>query len=348
MCMAVSGRCLISDYLAGRSGNKGKLHAAVPVALPHGIPGGGGSTARASGLPLEEDDRGAYLFNARDMNMLAHLDDLRAAGVDSLKIEGRNKKAFYVATVVNAYRQVLDGADPAAFAPRARGHLAPPVLHRVLTTGRGQQAPQQDGYLQGCLHAATVEACEPAESGGGAAPAGAAERPAEGSPAEDRANPGAPAVACLPGHRALPQPLLRGRRARSGLAARADSRARSAGAVPAARGGGRGAPGSRRCRWRTAPWTATSSKRPSSCASTTSCAPARSRRGRSARPPCFRRAKPADAPPAAGRAVYTPQERTKDRRRSGARRQEGQHETDLGRVLFDLPAHLLRDVPAER
>lgn len=192
MCMAVSGRCLISDYLAGRSGNKGnctqpcRWHYRMEYRVEEEYRPG-------EWMPLEEDDRGAYLFNARDMNMLAHLDDLRAAGVDSLKIEGRNKKAFYVATVVNAYRQVLDGADPAAFAPELEA-----ISHRPYSTGfyygRGQQAPQQDGYLQGCLHAATVEACEPAEGGGGAAPAGAAERPAEGSPAEDRANPGAPAA----------------------------------------------------------------------------------------------------------------------------------------------------------
>lgn len=192
MCMAVSGRCLISDYLAGRSGNKGnctqpcRWHYRMEYRVEEEYRPG-------EWMPLEEDDRGAYLFNARDMNMLAHLDDLRTAGVDSLKIEGRNKKAFYVATVVNAYRQVLDGADPAAFAPELEA-----ISHRPYSTGfyygRGQQAPQQDGYLQGCLHAATVEACEPAEGGGGAAPAGAAERPAEGSPEEDRANPGAPAA----------------------------------------------------------------------------------------------------------------------------------------------------------
>ena len=57
--------------------------------------------------------RGTYVMNAQDLCMVEHLDDLAAAGVDSLKIEGRNKKAFYVASVVHAYRRVLDGADPA-------------------------------------------------------------------------------------------------------------------------------------------------------------------------------------------------------------------------------------------
>lgn len=159
MCMAVSGRCLISDYLAGRSGNKG--NCCQPCRWNYRTEYRVEEEYRpGEWMPVEEDDRGSYLFNARDMNMLAHLDDLRAAGADSLKIEGRNKKAFYVATVVNAYRQVLDGADPAQFAPELEA-----ISHRPYSTGfyygRGQQAPQQDGYLQTALHAATVEACEP-------------------------------------------------------------------------------------------------------------------------------------------------------------------------------------------
>ena len=65
-------------------------------------------------FPIEEDERGTYIMNSKDLNMLAHLDELIAAGVDSIKIEGRVKKAFYVATVVNAYRQVLDGGRSCA------------------------------------------------------------------------------------------------------------------------------------------------------------------------------------------------------------------------------------------
>lgn len=155
MCMAISGRCIISDYLAGRSGNKG--NCTQPCRWNYRVeeeyrPG--------EWMPVEEDGRGTYLFNARDMNMLAHLDDLRDAGVDSLKIEGRNKKAFYVATVVNAYRQVLDGADPEEFAEELET-----ISHRPYGTGfyygRAKQAPEQDGYLQTYLHCATVEGCVP-------------------------------------------------------------------------------------------------------------------------------------------------------------------------------------------
>nr|WP_232050855.1 U32 family peptidase [Arabiibacter massiliensis] len=155
MCMAVSGRCLLSSAMAGRSGNKG--HCAQPCRWSYALveeqrPG--------EFYPVEEDVRGTYVMNAQDLNMLAHLDDLVAAGVDSLKIEGRNKKAFYVATVVHAYRAVLDGADPAVVAPELLT-----ISHRPYSTGfyygRAEQTPERDGYVKECLHAATVTACEP-------------------------------------------------------------------------------------------------------------------------------------------------------------------------------------------
>ena len=62
---------------------------------------------------ISEDKNGTYILNSMDMNMLKHLSELESAGINSIKIEGRNKKALYVATSVNAYRHVLDGDDPA-------------------------------------------------------------------------------------------------------------------------------------------------------------------------------------------------------------------------------------------
>ncbi len=98
-------------------------------------------------------------MNAKDLNMLAYVRELAAAGVSSLKIEGRNKKAFYVATVVNAYRRVIDGASPAEVAPELET-----VSHRPYSTGfyfgEASQAPYYDGYEQTCLHAADVLACD--------------------------------------------------------------------------------------------------------------------------------------------------------------------------------------------
>ena len=79
---------------------------------------------------IEESDDGTYLLNSKDLNMLAHLDDLAAAGVSSVKIEGRVKKAFYVATVVNAYRHVLDG-EPASLWE----HELEIISHRPYSTG---------------------------------------------------------------------------------------------------------------------------------------------------------------------------------------------------------------------
>ena len=100
--------------------------------------------------------------------MLAHVRELAEAGVDAIKIEGRNKKAFYVATVVSAYRRVLDGEDPAAVAPELDA-----VSHRPYSTGfyfgEAEQAPAFDGYEQDCLHAADVLACEAEPSGEGEA-----------------------------------------------------------------------------------------------------------------------------------------------------------------------------------
>lgn len=104
MCMAISGRCLISDYLTGRSANQG--HCVQPCRWGYTLEE---SSRPGQHFPIEEDEAGTYLMNSKDLNMIEHLDELIEAGVDSIKIEGRVKKAFYVATVVNAYRHVLDG-----------------------------------------------------------------------------------------------------------------------------------------------------------------------------------------------------------------------------------------------
>ncbi len=125
MCMAYSGRCLISDYTTGRSALKG--HCAQSCRWSYKL-----VEEKRPGeyYELEEDQNGSYLLNAQDMNMLEHLGELAAAGVDSIKIEGRNKKAYYVATVVNAYRQVLDGANAQTMASELET-----ISHRPYSTG---------------------------------------------------------------------------------------------------------------------------------------------------------------------------------------------------------------------
>ena len=63
---------------------------------------------REDELEVQEDERGSYIFNSKDLNMLSHLQELKEIGIDSIKIEGRMKSPYYVATVVNAYRRALD------------------------------------------------------------------------------------------------------------------------------------------------------------------------------------------------------------------------------------------------
>lgn len=103
MCVAYSGRCLLSNALTGRSGNRGAC--AQPCRWQYHL-----VEEKRPGeyLPVCEDERGTYLYSAYDLCMLPHLHELQKAGVISLKIEGRMKTAYYVATVVSAYRRALD------------------------------------------------------------------------------------------------------------------------------------------------------------------------------------------------------------------------------------------------
>ncbi len=103
MCISYSGRCYLSDYLNGRSSNRGVCAQPCRNAYEIRTMGEGGEWLRC-----EEDGKGTYLLNSKDLNMSAHLEALRAAGVCSMKIEGRMKSEYYLATVVNTYRRILD------------------------------------------------------------------------------------------------------------------------------------------------------------------------------------------------------------------------------------------------
>ena len=107
MCMAYSGRCMISSYLTGRSGNRGACtqpcrwnYALVEEKRPGEF------------FPVEETDEGTAVLSSHDLCCVEILDKLSAAGVYSFKIEGRMKSSFYVATAVNAYRKAIDGTLP--------------------------------------------------------------------------------------------------------------------------------------------------------------------------------------------------------------------------------------------
>ncbi|MGN1053549.1 MAG: U32 family peptidase [Candidatus Scatosoma sp.] len=112
MCISYSGRCLLSDYLDGRSSNRGAC--AQCCRWQYEIRALNPSDGETGWLPLEEDGRGAYILNSKDLNMLSALNDLKNAGVNSFKIEGRMKSEYYLATVVNAYRRAMNGGDAAA------------------------------------------------------------------------------------------------------------------------------------------------------------------------------------------------------------------------------------------
>ena len=103
MCMAHSGRCMLSDHLAGRGGNRGAC--AQPCRWEFTVLE---AKRPEEPMPVIEDERGTYIFSAYDLNMLAHLPEMRDAGIESLKIEGRMKTAYYVAGVTHVYRQALD------------------------------------------------------------------------------------------------------------------------------------------------------------------------------------------------------------------------------------------------
>lgn len=102
-CMAYSGRCMLSAYLTGRSGNRGEC--AQPCRWQYAV-----MEEKRPGeyLPVAEDEKGTYLFSARDLCLMPLLPDLCEAGVSSLKIEGRMKTEYYVAVVTGAYRRALD------------------------------------------------------------------------------------------------------------------------------------------------------------------------------------------------------------------------------------------------
>lgn len=150
MCMAISGRCLISDFMADRHANQG--HCVQPCRWEYHL----SETSRpGQTFPIEEDSHGTHIMNSKDLNMLDHIDDLVAAGVDSIKIEGRVKKAFYVATVVNAYRQVLDGADPAVWQPEL-DTISHRPYHTGFFYGPASQSFEEDVYVQRCDWVAEV------------------------------------------------------------------------------------------------------------------------------------------------------------------------------------------------
>ncbi len=103
MCISYSGRCLLSNYLSGRDANKGAC--SHPCRWKYHLVE---ETRPGEYMPIEENERGTYIYNSKDLCMIEHIPDILESGIMSLKIEGRMKTPFYVGTVVKAYRQAID------------------------------------------------------------------------------------------------------------------------------------------------------------------------------------------------------------------------------------------------
>ena len=147
-CMAYSGRCLLSAYLTGRSGNRGEC--AQPCRWQYAV-----VEEKRPGeyLPVTEDERGTYIFSARDLCLMPLLPDLCEAGVSSLKIEGRMKTEYYVAVVTGAYRRALDllaqGRERFEEQLPALAEELQCASHRLSDTGFLQGNPKTPGEAEG-------------------------------------------------------------------------------------------------------------------------------------------------------------------------------------------------------
>jgi putative protease len=152
MCISYSGRCLLSSFMANRDSNRGMCchpcrfnYAVVEEKRP------------GQYYPIFEDQRGSYIFSARDLCMIGHLPEMLAAGITSLKIEGRMKSIHYLASVVKVYREAIDAtmqdANAYTIKPEWTAELSK-ITHRPYSTGLYLAEPdhrQQD--YEGRIHA---------------------------------------------------------------------------------------------------------------------------------------------------------------------------------------------------
>ena len=147
MCVSYSGRCLMSNYFTGRDANRGDCAQACrwKYALME-------ETRPGQYFPVEEDGRGTYIFNSKDLCLLPYLAEVVESGVDSLKIEGRMKSVHYVASVTKAYRMALD----AYFDAPERFKVNPAwleeldkVSHRAYTDGFFHGGAQASAQIYG-------------------------------------------------------------------------------------------------------------------------------------------------------------------------------------------------------
>ena len=164
MCVSYSGRCLLSNYMTGRDSNRGQC--AQPCRYQYAL-----MEEKRPGqyFDITETDKGTYILNANDLCMAEQLDKMAAAGVDSIKIEGRAKSHYYVAVTANAYRGALDSLKTADGDWKCPGWVTEElnkISHRTYSTGfyfgtpQNAQTYQNAGYIRDYSVAAIVEGYE--------------------------------------------------------------------------------------------------------------------------------------------------------------------------------------------
>ncbi len=149
MCVSFSGRCLLSNYLTGRDSNHGEC--AQPCRWKYHLVE---ETRPGQYLEISESE-GTYILNAEDLCMIEHLKELRDAGIDSFKIEGRMKSAYYTGAVTNAYRMAIDALEQGKMLSQGIVQECEAVSHRPYCTGFYFGQPKQ--YYPDSLYRTTAE-----------------------------------------------------------------------------------------------------------------------------------------------------------------------------------------------
>ena len=159
MCVSYSGRCLLSNYMTGRDSNRGAC--AQPCRYQYTL-----MEEKRPGeyFPVFEDEKGTYILNSKDMCMIDHLQDLQAAGVDCIKIEGRAKSAYYAAIVTGAYRHAIDDIAAGRPVDPVWRDEVDHVSHRIYSTGfyygHPGQYTENSRYIRQWQVCAIVESCD--------------------------------------------------------------------------------------------------------------------------------------------------------------------------------------------
>ena len=145
MCISYSGRCLLSNYMTSRDSNQGAC--AHPCRWNYSLME---ETRPGEYMPVYENERGTFIFNSKDLCMLEHIPEIVESGITSLKLEGRVKTAYYVATIVKAYREEIDRylADPENYVfDKTQLDEVKKVSHRPYTTGFYYGKPNEESQV---------------------------------------------------------------------------------------------------------------------------------------------------------------------------------------------------------